>query len=246
MKKSRKSREEWKIYKNVFDSFTLRTLYSLHSKHLLDDLISPVMIGKEANVFTASSKGKKIIAKIYRLESCNFNRMYDYIKQDIRFIGLKKQRRKIIFKWVEREFKNLTKASSVINAPKPIAFLNNVILMELIGKPALQLKDHLPRAKKKIFNSILSQISLLYNKANLVHGDLSEFNILIHKNKPFFIDFSQATTADSPNAKALLLRDLKNIARFFEKNNIQVPSVDDMLDTILKKRQKKQIIKNKQ
>ncbi len=230
MKKSRKSREEWKIYKNVFDNFTLHTLNLLSSKHYFDELLSPVMIGKEANVFSASSKAGTIIAKIYRLESCNFNKMYEYISQDIRFIGLKKQRRKIIFKWVEREFKNLAKASAVINAPKPIAFLNNVLLMEMIGSPALQLKDYSP-VTKKLFNAVISQMKLLYS-SGLVHADLSEFNILIHNKIPFFIDFSQATTTDSPNAAALLERDIKNILRFFEKKSIAVPPAEAIIKKI--------------
>ena len=53
----KKTREKWKTYENVFDQFTLRTLFKLSSQGHFDELKSPISIGKEANVFTAETKG---------------------------------------------------------------------------------------------------------------------------------------------------------------------------------------------
>jgi RIO kinase 1 len=216
---AKKSREDWKVYKNVFDNFTERTIFDLTGQGHFDELSSPIALGKEANIFTANKKDDLVIVKIYRLESCNFNKMYSYIAGDPRFTGLEKQRRKVIFSWVQREYRNLLKAREVIKVPKPIAFKNNVLVMEFIGddEPAPMLKDHMPENKQKFFNEIIDNIIKL-KKSGLVHADLSDFNILNHNEKPIFIDFSQGTTVENPNAKEYLERDLKNIINAFKKH----------------------------
>ncbi len=213
------SREKWKVWGNVFDTFTFRTLFKLASQGHFDVLESPVSIGKESNVFTAKTKqGKRIIVKIYRLHTCDFNRMYDYLKFDPRF-KIKKQRRKIIFSWVQREFRNLMKARDAgVSVPKPIAFLNNVLLEEFIGNDeiALKLKDDIPKDKRKFLRKIIQNMKKLHN-AGLVHADLSHFNILNYKDNPVFIDMSQTTTLKNQQAQEYLERDVKNICNFFNK-----------------------------
>jgi RIO kinase 1 len=220
----RKSRDAFKIYKNVFDEFTIKTLFKLSTQGHFEDLVTPVMIGKESNVFLAETKDKDyVIVKIYRLHSCNFNQMYSYIKSDPRFLNLKNQRRLVIFKWVQREYRNLLISREKINVPKPIAFLNNVIVMESIGgnKPASQLKDELPENIDNFASKCLEFVKNMV-KIGLVHGDLSEFNILNHNDKPYFIDFSQGTSTKDSNALGYLERDLKNLARFFKKHKLEI------------------------
>ena len=230
------SREKFKIYKNVFDEFTLKTIFKL--KEHFDELIIPIRIGKESNIFLAETKDKEhIIVKIYRLASCNFNKMYSYIKSDPRFMSIKNRRRSVIFRWVQREYRNLLIARERINVPKPITFLNNVLVMESIGgdSPASQLKDQWPAnpeefAKKTIL--FIRELAAL----GLVHGDLSEFNILNYNQKPYFIDFSQGTSMDDPNATEYLKRDLENISRFFKKLKVNI-NPEKELAYIQKKKQ---------
>lgn len=215
----RKSREEWKIYNNVFDKFTIRTLFELSTKGFFKDLTSPVALGKEANVFLASTKDdRQVIVKIYRLENCNFNQMYFYIQNDPRFHGLENRKRKIIFKWVQREYRNLLKAREKIRVPTPIEFKNNVLVMELIGKeaPSPLLKDKKPDDPKDFYDQIIHNMSKLL-EAGVVHGDLSHFNIINDAEKPVFIDFSQGTSIKATEASKLLKRDVKNICKYFEK-----------------------------
>ena len=76
------TKAKFKTYKNVFDNFTDRNIFKLASQGHFDYLESPLFIGKESNVFTAVKDNKRVIVKIYRLETCDFNRMYDYIKYD--------------------------------------------------------------------------------------------------------------------------------------------------------------------
>ncbi len=217
-----KSREEWKIHGNVFDKFTLQTLNKLSSQNYFDELISAIAIGKEANVFLASKGTDFVVVKIYRLENCNFNQMFDYIAQDPRYLSLRKNKRLLVFNWVQREFRNLMLARECINVPTPIVFKNNVLVMSLVGSngaPAVQIKN----LNINDFNDvcafkdkILDSVNKLW-KHGLVHGDLSAFNILYHNDDPVFIDFSQATTTKAGIAKKLLIRDINNIHAFFKK-----------------------------
>ncbi len=89
--------------------------------------------------------------------------------------------------------------------------------MEFIGEenPAPQLKDGPPKNPKSFLNKIIKNIRLL-EKAEMVHGDLSEYNILNNKEEPIFIDFSQTTEKKNILYKKLLDRDINNIQGFLK------------------------------
>jgi RIO kinase 1 len=224
-------KEEYKVEKGVFDEFTERNLFELRSHNVFDQLLGPVKIGKESNVFLAlkreEQKEKKIIVKIYRLQNCDYRGMYDYIRKDPRYEFLKKHRREIIFAWVQREYKNLLKAERTqANVPKPLAWKFNILVEEMIGEeePAPALKDALPENPAQFLEQIIEQIKKLY-QVGLIHGDLSAFNILNYDEKPYLIDFSQGTLTKTPNSLELLERDIKNILAFFARLNVKADSV---------------------
>ena len=226
MSSKSKPKEEFKTWGDVFDQFTQRTVYKLIKQGHFEGLESPISIGKESNVFSAIKKdGTRLMVKIYRLETCDFNRMYDYIKDDSRFDRLKKGKRNIIFTWVQREYRNLMKAREAnISVPTPITFSNNVLVLEYVGDNGVfapKLKDEIPKNPKVFFEKIISNIHKLY-KAGLVHADLSAFNILNYNEKPVFIDFSQCTTLESSRAKEYLERDIRNVCIFFRKIGLHV------------------------
>jgi len=213
--------ERFKTLSGVFDEFTNRNLFELQSHGYFDELISPLFVGKESNVFLAKQEDKIVIVKIYRIQNCDFNIMFSYIKQDIRYQHLNKHRRQIILAWVQREYRNLIKAEHArINSPKSIAIKNNVIVEEMIGAPAPQLKDAVPDHPEEFLNEIIVQVRRLY-KFGLIHGDLSAFNILNFNEKPYLIDFSQSTLIKTPNSEELLERDIKNVLQFFKKVGIK-------------------------
>lgn len=219
------TKEKFKTFENVFDEFTNRNLFKLISQGYFEGLIGAVEVGKEANVFSAINKnGEKVIVKIYRLETCNFNRMYDYIKSDPRFPKLKRGKRKVIFAWTQREYRNLLKARQAnVSVPTPYALLFNIIVMEHIGgkEVAPLLKDNIPHNLKQFFQKIVENMKKLY-KAGLVHADISQFNIINFHERPVFIDFSQCTTIESSDAEQLLERDVRNICNFFRKHGLEV------------------------
>jgi RIO kinase 1 len=221
-------KEEWKVYGNVFDQYTLRNLFKLQTQGHFEELQSPVALGKEANIFTAITKdGEKVIVKIYRLQTCNFNKMFDYIKTDPRYMNLKKQRRKIIFAWTLREFRNLLKFREIVSVPRPITVLDNIIVMEMIGRdePAPQLKDAYPDDAEEYAEQLVASLKEIYDKG-FVHGDLSEYNILNFEEEPIFIDLSQSTTRNDPNYKEYWDRDIQNMARYFKKIGLKITKED--------------------
>ena len=221
MSKKSKPKEEFKTWGDVFDQFTQKTVYKLITQGHFEGLESPISIGKESNVFSALKKDEtRVMVKIYRLETCDFNRMYDYIKDDPRFLNLKKGKRNIVFSWVQREYRNLLKAREAnVSVPTPLTFLNNVLVLEFIGDDGIfapKLKDQIPKNPKEFFEKIIANMKKLH-KAGLVHADLSAFNILSYNEKPVFIDFSQCITLDSSRANEFLERDVRNICNFFRK-----------------------------
>jgi len=213
--------ERFRTAKGVFDEFTNRTLFVLQSRGIFDELESPLFIGKESNVFIAKKGDKKIIVKIYRMQNADFKTMYDYIRKDPRYVFLKNHRRQIIIAWAQREYQNLKKAEKIkISSPKPISWKNHIIVEEMIGEPAPTLKNQQPENPLKFFNEIIKQVKKMYD-GGLIHGDLSSFNILNLNEKPYIIDFSQATLVKTPNSKELLERDLKNVLSFFNRLGIK-------------------------
>lgn len=216
------TREAFKTYNSVFDAFTNRALFRLESKKMLGDAtqLQPISVGKESNVFLSyDPDGNPVIIKIYRVQNCNFNTMFTYLRQDNRFMDLKKQRRTVIFSWVKREWHNLIKAHRLgFSVPRPIALDNHIIIMQAIGTPYLapQLKHKVPTDAPAFQKKVLAFIEQ-YKKQNMVHGDLSSYNILNNDEEPVFIDFSQACPYDSYFGKELYKRDLHNIHQFFEK-----------------------------
>lgn len=213
------SAERFKRVENVFDKKTKRNVFKLASEGYFEELGEPIALGKEANVFTARREdGSHVVVKIYRVENGNFNKMYYYISGDNRFDTIENHRRKIVFSWVKREYRNLMLAREHLNVPTPYAFKDNILVMDLVGDNyvAPQLKDAYPDNPDLYFKRTFRQMRGLL-KAGLVHADLSQFNILNNRGKPVFIDMGQSTPLDTGDAEKLFERDLRNFKKFYKK-----------------------------
>ncbi len=233
------SPEKYKTYNDVFDRSTTRLLQKVFDiLNLREPEIIPLSIGKEANVFKLREEDKEFALKIYRLEVCDFNKMKFYLENDHRLTIKTRKRREIIFHWAKREFLNLQKIKELeINAPLPLLQKNNMLVMSFIGEemPAPKLKDYNFNDKHetaKVFSKTFEFISKL-KKFNLVHGDLSEYNILIKNSEPYFIDFSHTTPLNTGLGLELLKRDLRNISNFFLKRGIPEKEVNKKTNQIL-------------
>lgn len=214
---------------SVFDERTIFQLNRILTQGPLERIEGIISAGKEANVYLAYDRTEQEVAiKIYKIDSNTSKWMRNYIIGDPRFKKIPSNISKVIFLWASKEFKNLKRAYKVgLNVPKPILIRNNILLMEYIGFesiPAPILKDiKKPKNPSILLDEILDFIKLLYQKAKLVHGDLSEFNILYHNQKPYIIDISQAVSIQHPKAEVYLVRDIKNILNYFEKLGIRTP-----------------------
>jgi RIO kinase 1 len=217
----------------VFDQSTLMVIYHFLSRGVISEIHGVVSAGKEARVYWGKNKeGKELALKIYLTASAEFRKgMLKYIEGDQRFKGVKRDTRSLIFTWAQKEFRNLEQATRAkVRVPKPIAVKNNVLVMEFIGKDGVSapsMKEQPPSDPEKAYNLLLAYLERLYRKAELVHGDLSEYNIMMWKGKLVIFDMSQAVPTSHPMAEFLLRRDLENMNRFFNRLVPNVPSVEE-------------------
>jgi len=214
-----KDADQLKVREDVFDEVTLLSLYKLVHKKWLSVLGGSISTGKEANVFYGERDGVAVAIKIYRIRTANFTTMSSYIVGDRRFSRVKKSKKELIFAWTKKEFSNLARTKEAgIPAPEPIVWNRNILIMSFIGEGETsypQLRNAELPDPGEVYACILNDIDLLFNKAELVHADLSEFNIL-YGDQPYLIDMGQSVTRDHPRALPFLMRDIRNINRFFK------------------------------
>ncbi len=220
IRKRFKDYEQRKVFAGVLDEQTLFTLYKLSNKGYFEILHGFVKQGKESCVLLAEQKdGNYVAVKIHAIAASTFKRILPYIQGDPRFFRIRHSRRAVIFAWCKKEFKNLQIAhkKARVPCPEPIAQMNNVLVMEFLGEgfePAPRLVDVELENPEKVFKDVIEYIKKLY-KAELVHGDLSFYNMLWYKEKAYFIDFSQGVLLAHPNAEYLLRRDIENVCKDF-------------------------------
>ena len=242
-----KQESDKKIFEKVFDAQTLKTLHTLATKNLFDSLEHIISTGKEAHVFIAKdTSGNSRAVKIFKKETTDFKRMHEYIADDRRFKGIKKDRRNLVYAWSRKEYKNLMIANKAkLQVPMVLGFKDNIIVMEFIGetgKASPRLKEIKPTKEqlKNYKEQIIEFIAKLY-LAGLIHADLSEYNILVKQNDLYIIDFGQAVLLNHPCAKEFFERDVRNIANYFSKQGLET-SFEELYSEIKKK---KNLLSNK-
>ena len=218
----------------VFDKSTQMLLYKLLTANIVHELNGVVSAGKEARVYWGIDKAKNDLAvKIYLTSSAEFRKgMLKYIEGDERFKGVKRDTKSLFYTWAQKEFRNLEQSNRAkVRVPKPIAVEGNILVMEFIGKEGVSapsLKEYPPEDPEKAYKQVLTYLVRLYKKAKLVHGDLSEYNILIWKGKIVIIDMSQSVPTTHPLTQFLLKRDITNINKFFRRLNIKILSDEEV------------------
>lgn len=220
------SSEGRKAFENVFDHPTKRALLKLGDRGVLERLYGTIESGKESLVFLADTPdGERVLVKIYMAQAGNFREMEKYLRGDQRFRNFKSDRRSILDEWCKKEYRNLEKASNVVNCPEALAYQKNILIMEFIGRdfsPYPKLKDVEIENPGEAFNKISRNIRELWEQEEIVHGDLSEYNILMTEEKEVWIDFSQGVHKSHPEAVNLLERDVKNVADFFSRQGADI------------------------
>nr|CAD7444094.1 unnamed protein product [Timema bartmani] len=230
------------------DPRTRLLLYKLVNQEVLDRVNGVLSTGKEAVVLHADGGArdntvvpKECAIKVFKTTLNEFKTRDKYIQDDYRFKDRfsKQNPRKIIHMWAEKEMHNLLRMQKVgILCPEVVVLKKHVLVMSFIGsnhRPADKLKDVKLKHSDLVdaYNQTIGTMKILYDDAQLVHADLSEYNILWYDKKCWFIDVSQAVERNHPKALEFLLRDCTNIANFFNRRgHPETKSPDELFQYI--------------
>jgi RIO kinase 1 len=207
-------------------------LRSLIDEGLIDSVVRQLMSGKEAMVFVVRSGDETLCAKIYKeATQRSFRQAVDYTEnrkvkntRQARAMakGTKFGRESQEAAWQSAEVDALYRlAAAGVRVPRPINFHDGVLLMELVadadGDAAPRLNDVSFTAEeaRRHHATLIGEVVRML-AAGVIHGDLSEFNILLAADGPVIIDLPQAVDAAGNNhAQRMLLRDVGNLRAFF-------------------------------
>jgi len=234
-----KNEEERSVFEEVFDRRTLMILYDLSNADAFSFLNGVISSGKEARVYWGvKSDGSDVAVKIYLVSSSDYKKRLQYVEGDPRFNKIRRDSRGIAELWARKEFINLKQASSAgVSVPTPYRFQGNVVVMEFIGKdgiPAPRLIDS--KATKADYVTVIRSMKLIYQEAELVHSDLSEYNIMKLDRKLVLFDFGSAVSTAHPSAEEFLRRDISNVNNFFEKRGVRIEKDEEKLLTRIRGR----------
>ena len=199
---------------------------------LVDEVVRQLMSGKEAMVFVVRCGEEVRCAKVYKeANKRSFRQSTDYtegrkVKNSRRARAMEKGssygRKAQEEAWQSAEVEALYRlAAAGVRVPKPYNFHEGVLLMELLtdseGNAAPRLNDiELPAETAREYHQILIRQVVRMLCAGIVHGDLSEYNVLVDTSGPVIIDLPQAIDAAANNqACKMLLRDVANLATYF-------------------------------
>ncbi|KAI3971210.1 hypothetical protein MKW92_006341 [Papaver armeniacum] len=224
------------------DPRTRMVLFKMLNHGIFDDINGCISTGKEANVYHATKDdGQEFAVKVYKTSVPGFTDGDRYIQGDYCFRRgyLKHNPRQMPKTWAENEMRNLMRLKAAgIRCPTPLFLRLHVLVMEFIGKSgraAPCLKDaNLSEAKmRECYIQMIMVMRILYQKCNLVHGGLSECNILYYEGSLHIIDVSQSVDLDHPLALYFLRLDCIHVSDFFEKNGVAVVPIHELLDFIV-------------
>jgi len=211
---------------------TPKRLQSLLEEGLIDSVVRQLMSGKEATVYVVRCAGETLCAKIYKdATQRSFRQAVDYTEN--RKVKNSRQARAMAkgsrfgresqeAAWRSAEVDALHRlAAAGVRVPAPRNFYEGVLLMELVtdenGDAAPRLNDVIlsPEDALVYHGALITEVVRMLC-TGIVHGDLSEFNILLAADGPVIIDLPQAVDAAGNNhANRMLLRDVENLRDFF-------------------------------
>ncbi len=219
-----KDADQFKVEESVFDEATYAALYKLVQDGHIDAFGGPISTGKEANVYTALGEEREVAVKVYRINASDFREMGEYLQGDPRFEEIAGNKQAVVLAWVRKEFANLKRAKRAgIRVPDPIAVERNVLVMEYLGTEegrAKRLAEVHIENPQTAYEVVREYMYRLYD-AGIVHGDLSEYNIVVHDSQLYVIDVGQAVTVHHPNSEDFLERDCENVANFFSRQGVE-------------------------
>ena len=217
----------------VLDPRTRLILFKLLNSGFLIEIDGCLSTGKEANVYYArGQEGREYAIKIFKTSILVFKDRDKYVSGEYRFANgyCKSNPRKMVRVWAEKEMRNLRRMhASKLPCPEPLLLKSHILIMEFLGNDGWcspRLKDAELTTDELIscYYTIAIDMRKMYQECKLVHGDLSEYNILWHNQRPVIIDVSQSVEQYHPLASEFLRKDCSNITEFFNKKGFNVLS----------------------
>jgi len=219
-------------YRLTFLGYDCLALNALVKRNIVEALGSPLGLGKESDVYDAKGKrGTRIALKFHRLGRISFRqtrRTRAYVAERTHTSWVYQARMA-----ATREFTAMKRARRAgVPVPTPIGQNRHLVAMGMFNGTELSKVTVMPEPAATL-RRILFKLRLLFCNAHIVHGDLSEYNILMADSGKFvFIDWPQSVAASEPGASELLTRDVSNIVRLFaRKHNVFVP-LEEALDFV--------------
>lgn len=222
---------------------TPKRLKSLLDEGLIDTVVRQLMSGKEATVYVVRSGGETRCAKVYKeATQRSFRQAVDY-SENRKVKNTRQARAMAKGTRFGRQAQEAARQSAEVDAlyrlaaagvrvPRPYNFHDGVLLMELVadmhGNAAPRLNDVVFTAEqaRELHATLLIEVKRML-RAGVVHGDLSEFNILLAEDGPVIIDLPQAVDAAGNNhAERMLLRDVGNLRDFFGRFTPELLAID--------------------
>jgi RIO kinase 2 len=219
-------------YRLTFLGYDCLALNAFVKRGVVEALGSPLGLGKESDVYDAKGrKDARIALKFHRLGRISFRqtrRTRGYVAQRAHTSWIYQARMA-----ATREFAAMKRARRAgVPVPRPIGQNRHLVAMGMFEGSELSKVSLLPQPAITLRRTLL-KLRLLFCEAHLVHGDLSEYNILLANSGKFvFIDWPQSVATSDPRAGQLLTRDISNVARFFARRyKVSVP-VQEALDFV--------------
>lgn len=209
-------------------------LLALIDDGIIESVLRQLKSGKEASVFIVMAAGRQCAAKVYKdAERRTFRQRADYVEgrrvgdsrtQRAMDSGSRFGKQQRESQWRGSEAAAMTRLHAAgVRVPRVHANADGIVIMDLVtgadGEPAPQLAQVRWTREQavRVYHVIVREIARMLC-AGLIHGDLSEYNILLAPDGPVIIDLPQAVeAAKNTQAKRLLLRDVANITRFFSR-----------------------------
>jgi RIO kinase 2 len=197
---------------------------------VLEAFGKPLGVGKEADVFDAlNPKGERIAVKFHRLGRISFRqtkRKRAYTADSVSWLFQSRLA-------AEKEYEALKLVCPFgVAVPEPICQNRHVLVMGMIDGARMADWKKFPKPEK-VLKRILSNVRKTYLKAHVIHGDLSDYNIILKPNlEVLIIDWPQYVKADHPNAKELLARDVQNVLRYFRRKRMLKVDLEQALEYV--------------
>jgi RIO kinase 1 len=225
--------KDFKTWGGVFDQPTIMTLHRFLRNGVLKSLDFPISTGKEADVFKATDgDGLDVAVKVYRVSTPTFQKVLQYIDGDPRFRNVPRDHRALVHAWAKKEYRNLERFREAgVDVPLAYKATDNIVIMEYIQSeegPAHTMKAQKPEDPEAAFSKLWKDYQRLLSHASSVHADFSEYNCLMDKGVPRIIDCGQAVLVGHPMSKEFMVRDVKNLQRYFTRLDVELDA-DEML-----------------